>query len=177
MPTVSLREYARHRRVSHAAVQKALRQGRIETTPDGRIDVEQADRDWARNTGPAAPARKALANPGMPSGPSFAQSRAVRELYLARLSKLDFEERSGQLVRLAEVEHTVAVVCQTVRDHLLALPDRIAGSLAAETDATQVRGMLRREIWEALRELARSLEARGIGGAGPEVPDEEQQGV
>jgi hypothetical protein len=35
-------------------------------------------------------------------GPSLAQSKAVREAYLARLAKLDFEERSGKLVDAAD---------------------------------------------------------------------------
>jgi len=48
----------------------------------------------------AAPERTA---PGPHPGPSYAQSRAVRELYLARLVKLDYEERTGKLVDAAEV--------------------------------------------------------------------------
>ena len=179
MPTVSLREYARHRRISHTAVQKVIRQGRIRTTPDGSIDVEQADRDWERNTGPAAPPRRAPTEqgipPGTPRGPSFAQSRAVRELYLARMAKLDFEERSGTLVHLVDVENTLFVVDRVLRDHLLSLPDRLAASLAAETEATQVRSILRKEIWDGLTELSKSLAARGLpgSGAGQDGPEED----
>ena len=50
MPLVSLRQYAKHRGVSHTAVEKAVKQGRIHLTPDGRLDVEAADREWSRNT-------------------------------------------------------------------------------------------------------------------------------
>ena len=52
MPLLSIRKYAEHRNISHTAVQKAIKQGRIHLTPDGRIDVDQADRDWERNTSP-----------------------------------------------------------------------------------------------------------------------------
>ena len=43
---VSLRAYGRHRRVSLAAVQKALKTRRIMALPDGTIDPEIADRAW-----------------------------------------------------------------------------------------------------------------------------------
>ena len=114
--------------------------------------------------------------PGTARGPSFAQSRAVRELYLARMAKLDFEERSGTLVRLVEVENALFVVVRVLRDGLLSLPDRLAASLAAETDAAQVRSILRKEIWDGLTELSNSLEAQGLpsSGAGSDGSEERE---
>ena len=45
---VSLREYARRRGISHVAVHKAIKAGRISTV-DGKIDPARADRiDWWR---------------------------------------------------------------------------------------------------------------------------------
>jgi hypothetical protein len=43
---LSLRAYARHRGVSHTAVQKALRAGRIPLEADGTIDPAVADAAW-----------------------------------------------------------------------------------------------------------------------------------
>jgi hypothetical protein len=43
---LSHRAYARHRGVSHTAVQKALRSGRIAALPDGTIDPVAADAAW-----------------------------------------------------------------------------------------------------------------------------------
>jgi hypothetical protein len=43
---LSARAYARHRGVSHTAVQKALRAGRITALPDGTINPEVADQAW-----------------------------------------------------------------------------------------------------------------------------------
>src|SRR6185436_11827767 len=117
MLLVSLRKYAEHRRVSHTAVQKAIKQGRIKTTPDGKIDVEQANRDWSRNTSPVnVPKRE---QKGAPGGSTYAQSRAVRELYLARLAKIEFEERSGKLISRDEVTVAAFTKARTVRDNLL----------------------------------------------------------
>ena len=50
---MSRRQYAAHRGVSHTAVSKAVRTGRISVLEDGTIDPEQADREWAAQTDPS----------------------------------------------------------------------------------------------------------------------------
>ncbi|MBS1941695.1 MAG: elements of external origin [Bacteroidetes bacterium] len=47
---LSIRAYARHRGVSHVAVKKAIDTGRIRPLPDGTIDPQAADAQWAQNT-------------------------------------------------------------------------------------------------------------------------------
>lgn len=47
---LSIRAYARHRGVSHVAVKKAIDTGRITPLPDGTIDPQTADAQWAKNT-------------------------------------------------------------------------------------------------------------------------------
>lgn len=58
---ISLREYARRRKVTLGAVQKAIKSGRITALPDAKgrpkIDPEVADVQWARNTDPVQSAR------------------------------------------------------------------------------------------------------------------------
>lgn len=49
MALMGVREYARHRGVSHVAVMKAVKAGRISNI-DGKIDPVVADREWAQNT-------------------------------------------------------------------------------------------------------------------------------
>jgi len=51
MPKVSMRQYAKHRCVSHTAVQKAVKTGKLSRavvhTPNGiQIDSKVADREW-----------------------------------------------------------------------------------------------------------------------------------
>src|SRR5258707_1242499 len=50
MTGVSLRAYARMRGCSLTAVQKAISSKRITTLPDGTIEPERADKEWAKNT-------------------------------------------------------------------------------------------------------------------------------
>jgi len=153
MALLTARKYADHRGVSHTAVQKAIQQGRIKAAPDGKIDVEQADRDWDRNTSPVN-APRATKPETATGGPTYAQSRAVRELYLARLAKIEFEERSSKLVSRDDVTVAAFTKARTVRDSLLNIPDRVAALLAAETEPAKAHNILSEEIRKALIELS-----------------------
>ena len=167
MPLLSLRGYAKHRGMSLKAVQKAIQSERIRTTADGKIDPAQADADWERNTGPKAqktnarsspPARQATtavpAPEPMAGGLDYARARAVRENYLARLAKIEFEERSGKLISRDEVQVAAFNRFRTFRDGMLNISDRVAAVLAAETDTAKVHGLLTTEIRKALHEFA-----------------------
>jgi hypothetical protein len=119
-------------------VEKAVKQGRIRTV-DGKIDVEQADRDWNRNSSPVnkpepAPRAAASAEP-LVAGPSFAQSRAVREAYEARLAKLTWEERIKKLINADEVRVSAYNFSRMIRDRILNVPDRVVGAVLAEVRA------------------------------------------
>ena len=50
---MSRRQYASHRGVSHTAVAKAIKTGRISLDADGSIDPERADAQWAAQTDPS----------------------------------------------------------------------------------------------------------------------------
>ncbi|MBI2818135.1 MAG: hypothetical protein HYX72_14465 [Acidobacteria bacterium] len=171
MAVVSLRAYARHRGVSLKAVQKAIESGRITKTPDGKIDPERADAEWERNTSPkprriTVPVRKApIPKPASPEAPTrtdvsgmgaldYAKARAVREQYLARLAKIEFEERSGKLISRDEVTVAAFNKFRTFRDGILNIPDRVAALLAAESDPHKVHEILTTEIRKALLEFA-----------------------
>jgi len=172
MPVVSLRAYARHRSVSLKAVQKAIAAGRITLTPDGKIDPERADAEWERNTGPqqrtsSVPVRKSpvvAPRPATEVPPrtdlggigalDYAKARAIREQYLARLAKIEFEERSGKLVSRDEVQVAAFNKFRTFRDGMLNIPDRVAAVLAAESDSHKAHEILTTEIRKALLEFA-----------------------
>jgi len=100
--------------------------------------------------------------PPTASAPSYAQSRAVREAYQARLAKLDYEQRSGKLIEVDKVKASAFRTARTVRDGLLNLPDRVAHELAHETDPARVHLRLSKEIrtvLEALSDPAASVAA------------------
>lgn len=64
---LSRRAYARHRGVAENAVRKAIAAGRITLEPDGTIDPEKADRDWATRTDPSQ--QRGTRAPSAPKAP------------------------------------------------------------------------------------------------------------
>ena len=167
---LSITAYARHRGCSHVAVLKAIKSGRIEKESDGTIDPIKADAAWERNTNqaqqrkeqkpaaaPAVPPEKQIDPPAINSGPNYAQSRAIKEAYLARLAKLSYEEKSGALVRMDSVKVAWFNVLRVMRDRVLNLPDRMAPILSAEQDPKQVRDLLDLELRQILDDAAETI--------------------
>jgi len=74
---LTARGYARRRRVSHTAVQKALASGRITLGADGRIDPDVADRQWAASTDLSKPRNSVTGAPGSRSRPSAARRQTA----------------------------------------------------------------------------------------------------
>ena len=173
--SISYRAYARYRGVSPEAVSKAVRTGRITVDADGKIDPEKADRQWLENTDPAKTLSSASGNSkrrgsskiagadteaaatSPASGlPPFAQSRAIREAYEARLRKLEYEVKIGKLVSADEVRVDSFNIARITRDRLMNIPDRIAPILASISDSLEIHKLISAEIRLACEELTRT---------------------
>jgi hypothetical protein len=98
--------------------------------------------------------RQSSEPPKLESGLEYSKARAVRESYLARLAKIDFEERTEKLVSRNEMQVAAFNRYRTFRDGMLNIPDRLAAVLAAETDPRQVHELLSTEIRKALMEFS-----------------------
>lgn len=88
------------------------------------------------------------------AAPSYAQSRAIREAYQARLSKLEFEEKSGKLIDANEVKVRAFRMARNARDALMTLPDRLAPILASSTDVHEVHKLLLEDIERMCKRIA-----------------------
>lgn len=172
---MSVRAYAQHRGVSHPAVIKAIKSGRIATEPDGSIDPIKADAQWDRHTRTAQPTTPKVANarPSASAAPpvsspqtsddtrgvDYHKARAVRETYAARLAKLDFEERSAKLISKDEADTEFFTLARQLRDRIQQIPRKVAPEIVALVVATpDVRGVtdiLDAAIREALEDLTR----------------------
>lgn len=191
--SVNLSEYARQRGVSHEAVRKAVKVGRLarsvvwSSAGKPRLISSIADEEWDANTDssqqrrpvPVPPASElppptprfrppkprteapeaepepepeAAAAPEPRTG-TFQQARTLREAYMARLAKLEFEEKSGKLVHADAVKNEAFKTARMVRDNLLNIPDRVAGELAAEANQFKVHQRLTLEIRRALEDM------------------------
>lgn len=77
---------------------------------------------------------------------SYAESRARRENFQAKLAELEYRRQAGELVELAAVQATVADICTVLRSGLETLPDVLAPQIAPVTDESIVRARLAEEV-------------------------------
>lgn len=83
---------------------------------------------------------------------SEAQTELMR--YKAANEKLDYEERTKELVKASEVKKARFDDGRQVRDAILNIPSRISSMLAAESDDRKVNELLTKELRSALERLS-----------------------
>ena len=177
---MTVTEYARHRGVSHQAVSQAIAQKRIKKDRNGKIDPDAADRAWALRTNPAqaeanvAPmARRQVTPIAMPSGTE--QYSVIEKLDIktkmahlrekeakAEMAEKDLAKLKGLLMSKPEVDEYIAFFSQMVRDHMMAVPDRLAPALAAVNEPSTVHKILKTDIDAALRKLSKAIASAGF---------------
>lgn len=169
--TTSLSDYARHRGVSRQAVDRAIRRGKLARSlvdVDGQRmvrDVDEADAEWLEKTTrrvkskPPAETAEPKNEPAeaQPAGNSLFEEQRAATHELARHRKLTNDEREGRLVPIAIVQKQQFETMRIVRESMLNLPTRIAGELAAETDAAKIARILDERLREALESGADQL--------------------
>lgn len=74
-----------------------------------------------------------------------------KEKAIAELKELEVAQKRGELLEKAKVVKTVFQVGRQVRDIFLAIPRRLAGTLAVETDQRTIQVLLEQEIENALQ--------------------------
>jgi hypothetical protein len=166
MAMMGVVEYARHRGVSHPAVIKAIAQGRI-LKRKGKIDSESADRMWELNRKQAQQSRL----PAPPSLPSPQTDRAEqvvlatgtmrlrREKAQAEIAEIQLAKLKGALIERDVARQTVSSMSMAFSDFVRALPDRLAGALAAVTDADTIHKILKSDGERHLYKLSQTLKS------------------
>lgn len=165
---LSIRGYARHRGISDGAVRKAISVGRISKNKNGKIDSEIADREWLTNTNPARVkdvkekqedeiiSDNDNVQIRQPMGANYQQGRAVKEIYQAKLTRLQYEKESKKVMPVDEVRVIAFNTGRVIRDRMLNIPDRVIPQLIGRTDAFAMKEILTKEINKALEELAKN---------------------
>jgi hypothetical protein len=158
-------------------VHQAIEEGRIVREPNGKIIFEQADRMWTENT--VVRIDDALRRAGKrsspasnyqecsPAGPGYNQSRAIRELYAAKIAKLDYEERRARLVDSEEVRIQWELIATAIRNALSDLPARIAGEIELGASQQEIYAVLDRACSETLTDLANRLMGKELKRSPP----------
>ena len=165
---ISIRAYARHRGVTDTAVHKAIRAGRVTPEADGTIDVDRADRDWARNSDvPKTGTRAKAATVAMPEsggdgpaalptgGTSLLQARTVNEVVKAQTNKVRLARLKGELVDRPQAIAHVFKLARSERDAWLNWPARVSAQMAATlgVDPHVMHVALEAAVREHLQEL------------------------
>jgi len=86
---------------------------------------------------------------------SLLEATTKKEQYLASLRKLEFEQKSGQLISADEAEREFFNIGRSIRDALMGVSGRISAILAAEIDESKVFEILDTEIRQALEALSK----------------------
>lgn len=184
---VSIRAYARMRGCSESAVRKAIASKRIKSEADGSIDPARANRDWEQNTFAAATLRPAPAKPAKPPRPqpqsqpraamphapsvdspssdpvqSFLRARAVKETFNAKVAQMEYEERAGRLMQASRAAEYASTFSSIVKDHLMAMPDRLAPVLAAVDDEHAAHRILLNDVSAVLKKLSKAVADAGL---------------
>jgi len=173
----SQREVARRLGISHTALQKAQRAGRIAPEADGAWDVEKVrarladSSDPVRKTAtlvpPASPVPARAATPPPVAAPppapdplpraaqnTFHDARTANEVLKAQERRLRLDERKGKLVDKARALLLVHRLAKEERDAILAWPARVAAEMAAElgVDAHRLQTMMDTRLRQHLAE-------------------------
>jgi phage terminase Nu1 subunit (DNA packaging protein) len=158
--------------LSERRVQQLSREGVIPKATRGQYDLIGSVRGYVRYLRDQAAKAQAGA-------PDYASERARFLRARADLAEREAEQKRGSLLAAEDVETAWIAVLARLRTRLLALPDRLAPLVHAETSPAGVRDVIRGAIREALEELAESdvrperdeddtAESAGNGGAAPD---------
>ena len=153
---ISQAEFARRNGWSKQYVAKLVKQGRIQLE-GGKIDPVAAKRAIDQLAEPSTALRETT-DVSTPTDSrravDYATARTMREAFRAKMAKLDYEEREGKLVDARKVRDDAFQTGRMVRDGVLAIPDRMADVLAAESDPAKVRQLLIDELETVLEKLS-----------------------
>ncbi len=108
---------------------------------------------------PADAAGRILAATGMDL--DYDEARCMKENYLALLNQLEYDQKSGLVVAVADVAKAVGDEYAKVRTKLLAIPAEQAPMIHRLRTVLEVQDALQEMIVHALEELTRD----GVGGA------------
>jgi hypothetical protein len=93
----------------------------------------------------------------------------LKEHYAALLRKLEYEQREGSLIELAQAEAVVFDMFRAARDAWLAWPSKVAPFIAAElgVEVDAVAMLLSEYVYRQLRELGEPQPDFGDRSEGP----------
>ena len=163
---ITMAELAMLKNVSRQAVSKKIKTGKLDgaiVNHNGRrmVNKEEAFRLWdlqalpSKDTTVRNQIKQEIDSKTYEEIPSYGESKAKREYFLAELAKLDVEEKKKQLVSVDEIKKSSFATGRSIREALTNLADRLSHQLAGEDDATVIHNIISNEHREALENLVK----------------------
>ena len=140
---VSQNAYAKYKGVQPSDINSLVRNGVLTLCPDGKLDVENADRLWDKR--PRAK-KKVL---------DFQDARTRKMEADADRSEMEAEQMAKNLVSRDSVVEEFEKAFAIVTKQLEAIPVKLGPVLAIETDARICTAKLKSTIHQVLSEMAR----------------------
>ena len=176
---LSFREFARRDGCSDTLVRRGVKEGRLPSLSGKKVDSDYLGTSWRTETvGQVRTANPAniSANPDVRIEPEAdetleqaaerltpellsqfatkADAEKVKETYLALLRKLEYDEKSGEVVKVSEVAKIVGAEYAKVRSKLMEIPSAVAPLAVLMKSPEEIRALIEKEVAHALEELA-----------------------
>lgn len=179
MELLSLSQYARRRGVSQPYISKLIRQGKLHTEPNGKINPAKADAELGRTIDPANKKKKSKNisrsktghrsrdSKSPPDGlddqkkTSFYEARTANEILKAKRAKVEYDKLVGALLPTEDVKQSAFTIGREIRDALTQIPDRIAPLIPDQSDLHQRTQILKVEINAILENMADKIGKAG----------------
>jgi len=164
---ISPNQYAKLRGVSHTAISKMVRSGKL-TLVNGKVDTSAADKQLLENIDPRQHSKIADSireltgqapeeGAGKPaSGPergTFLYARLQHEMAKAARAALDVQRMQGKVIEKDLVKREIGNMIGAAKMRLLAIGNKLAQELALENDPVECQALIETEVSDALAEL------------------------
>ncbi len=162
---ITMAELATLKNVSRAAVTKKIKTGKLEgaiVNHNGRklVNKEEAFRLWdlqappSKDTNVRKKLKEEIASKTVEEIPSYGESKAKREYFLAELAKIDVEQKKEQVIDVEIITKSAFAKGRAIRASLENIADRLSHQLAGEDNPSAIHKILTEEHREALENLA-----------------------
>ena len=163
---ITMAELATLKNVSRTAVSKKIKSGKLEgaiVNHNGRklVNKEEAFRLWdlqappSKDTTVRKKLKEEIDSKTFEEIPSYGESKAKREYFLAELAKIDVEQKKEQVIDVEIITKSAFAKGRAIRASLENIADRLSHQLAGEDNPSAIHKILTEEHREALENLAR----------------------
>ncbi|CAI3953714.1 unnamed protein product [Commensalibacter communis] len=157
--TISQSEAARRAGVSRTNIQKQLKVGRIQSAGKNKVDLASfntwlaSKQDIDQNT-ELSQTGIIPYDPSLPVFKNLQDAELYKTSYEARLKQLDYDLKSGAVVRIEDVVDALSSQLSAIRTRLLAIPAEMAPQIFNCKTVAETQGKMHQLMVRALEELS-----------------------